>query len=74
MSNDTNTKNRPTHNAFQVRQYKVSGEHRAEYTLIGAAWQHGDGDGFDVILQAFPVNGRVTLRKIKPKSEQAKQA
>ncbi len=70
----TTTKNRPTHNAFAVRKYKQNGAHRAEYTVIGAAWQHGDGEGFDIVLQAFPVNGRVTLRKAQPKSEQAPQA
>ena len=74
MSNDTTTiKTRPTHSAYQVRKYKTNGEYRSEYTLIGAAWPHGDGEGFDILLQAFPVNGRVTLRKNKPKAEQAEK-
>ncbi len=71
MSNDTTVKTRPTHNAFLVRKYKVNGEHRSEYTPIGAAWAHGDGDGYDILLSAFPTNGRVTLRKVKPKPEAA---
>jgi hypothetical protein len=62
---------RPTHPAFLVRKYKKNGEHRAEYTQIGAVWPHQDGDGFDIVLTAFPVNGRVTLRKVKPKHENA---
>jgi hypothetical protein len=78
MSNDTITvptdKNRPTHSAFLVRKYKKNGEHRSEYTNIGAAWPHQDGDGFDIVLTAFPVNGRVTLRKNKPRTEQTEQA
>lgn len=75
MSNDTTTiKTRPTHSAFQVRKYKMNGEYRSEYTNIGAAWIHGDGEGYDIVLQAFPVNGRVTLRKNKPKAEPAPQA
>lgn len=75
MSNTTTTsKQRPTHNAFSVRKYKLNGEHRSEYTLIGAAWLHGDGEGFDIVLQAFPVNGRVTLRKVKPKAGETPQA
>ena len=71
MSDAATPKNRPTHNAFLVRKYKANGEHRAEYTPVGAAWVHGDGEGFDVVLTALPVNGRVTLRKVKPKPEAA---
>jgi hypothetical protein len=76
MSNDTNTNtsNRPTHTAYSVRKYKKNGEYKSQYNAIGAAWQHGDGEGFDIILEAFPVNGRVTLRKPKPKAEQPEQA
>jgi hypothetical protein len=75
MSNDTNTNasNRPTHTAYSVRKYKKNGEYKSQYTVIGAAWQHGDGEGFDIILEAFPVNGRVTLRKPKPRAEQSEQ-
>ncbi len=29
---------------------------------IGAAFQHQDGDGFTVMLQALPLDGRVVLR------------
>jgi hypothetical protein len=71
MSNDTTVKTRPSHDALIVRKYKVNGEHRSQYTNIGAAWIHSDGDGFDIALTAFPVNGRVTLRKVKPKQESA---
>jgi type IV secretory pathway ATPase VirB11/archaellum biosynthesis ATPase len=71
MNKDTAMKTRPTHNAFVVRKYKANGQHRSEYSPIVAAWLHGDGDGFDIVLTAFPVNGRVTLRKVKPKPEEA---
>jgi hypothetical protein len=76
MSNDTTptAKNRPTHTAYSVRKYKKNGEHKSDYTPIGAAWLHGDGNGFDIVLEAFPVSGRVTLRKVKPKAEEAEQA
>ncbi len=74
MSDSTITiptdKNRPTHNAYLVRKYKKNGEHRSEYTNIGAAWPHGDGKGFDIVLTAYPVNGRVTLR-VKQERESA---
>jgi hypothetical protein len=75
MSNDTTTtKQRPTHNAFTVRKYKVNGEHRSQYTKIGAAWQHGDGKGYDVVLECLPVDGRVSLRLNEPKSEPVNEA
>ncbi|MCB1509281.1 MAG: hypothetical protein KDJ36_00125 [Hyphomicrobiaceae bacterium] len=29
---------------------------------VGAAFPHKDGQGFDVVLDALPVSGRITLR------------
>lgn len=66
MSNDTKT-SIPTHIAYSVREYEKNGEPESDWTRIGAAWQHRDGDGFDIRLEAIPVSGRVTLRKNKPK-------
>ena len=75
MSNTTTTsKQRPTHTAYSVRKYTQNGEHKSDWTRIGAAWLHGDGEGFDIVLEAVPVNGRIALRKNKPKSEQAPDA
>ncbi len=34
----------------------------AIWTQIAAGWLHKDGKGYDVPLQAFPVDGRLTLR------------
>ena len=67
MSNDTTTiKTRPTHSAFQVRKYKTNGEYRSEYTLIGAAWPHGDGEGFNLKLEYLPLNNaEIVIRKPK---------
>jgi hypothetical protein len=74
MTNDTTTtKQRPTHTAFSVRKYKQNGAHKSSRTPIGAGWVHGDGEGFDIVLEAFPVNGRVTLRKNRPQTEQLEQ-
>ena len=36
---------------------------------IGSAWAHNDGKGFQVRLDAFPVDGIVTLRVPPPKSD-----
>ncbi len=66
MSNDAKTTS-PTHIAYSVRDYEKHGASESDWTRIGAAWQHRDGEGFDIRLEAFPVSGRVTLRKYKPK-------
>jgi hypothetical protein len=52
----------PTHAAYVV---EGDGE-GAFWTKIGAAWPHDDGDGFNIVLTAFPVSGRLVLRKPKP--------
>lgn len=44
--------------AYTVRQ---SAE-KSYWDRIGAAFPHKDGAGFDLVLDALPVNGRVTLR------------
>jgi hypothetical protein len=44
--------------------YVVEGEgDKAFWTKVGAAWQHDDGQGFNLSLTALPVNGRLVLRK-----------
>ncbi len=37
------------------------------WTKIGAAWAHEDGKGFNIQLEAVPLNGTITLRHPKPK-------
>lgn len=57
--------NRPSHAV-----YVVEGEgERAFWTKIGAAWQHEDGDGFNVTLTAIPLTGRLVIRKPKADRE-----
>jgi hypothetical protein len=60
-------KNSPTHTAYQVREYKSSGEDKASWTRIGSAWAHNDGAGFNIRLDAFPVDGNIVLRTVKEK-------
>lgn len=62
--------NKPTHTAFTVREYKTSdGEVKGRWLEIGAAWVHKDGKGFDVALEALPVDGRLVLRLNEPKDK-----
>jgi hypothetical protein len=57
--------NRPTHTAYSVHVYKKDGQHNSAHR---AAWEHPDGEGFDM---AFPVNARITLRRNRPQTEEA---
>ncbi|HWW87222.1 MAG TPA: hypothetical protein VNZ26_26675 [Vicinamibacterales bacterium] len=74
MTNTTKTNNRPTHTAYSVRDYQKNGKTESDWTRVGVAFAHRDGNGFDILLEAIPVNGRIALRKNKPKSEQAPEA
>lgn len=48
--------------------YAVTGEGKqAFWTRIGSAWQHQHGEGFNIELNALPVNGRIVL--MPPKAE-----
>ena len=49
----------PTYQAYTV----VKREGQDDFWLnIGAAFMHQDGDGFNVMLQALPINGKIVLR------------
>jgi len=37
---------------------------------IGAAFMHQDGEGFNIVLQALPINGKIVLRPPKAQSEE----
>jgi hypothetical protein len=49
--------------AFTVRNYKVGEEEKSEWSKVGIAFPHADGDGYRLQLQALPVDGIVVLRK-----------
>jgi hypothetical protein len=64
-------KTKPSHNAFVVSEYTVGTEKHSAWRKIGVAFAHKDGQGFDVILEAVPVSGKLTLRVPKPDEEVA---
>ncbi|TRL37597.1 hypothetical protein FM996_02220 [Methylosinus sporium] len=65
MKQRNRTNNRPSHAV-----YLVEGEgESAFWTKIGSAWQHEDGDGFNISLSAVPLTGRLVIRKRQPKAE-----
>ena len=60
MSNTTESapSKSPSHIAYQVRE----GKDKGYFTRIGAAWPHKDGKGFNIQLDAVPLDGKITLR------------
>ena len=65
-SEQTPASKTPTYFAYQVRNI---GENDSFWTRIGTVWQHKDGHGFNIELDAFPRDGKVILRT---PAEQAK--
>jgi hypothetical protein len=41
----------------------------AIWTRIGSAWAHADGEGFNIVLDAVPIEGKITLRVPAEKDE-----
>lgn len=59
-------KNRPDLAAYVVRDRD---DKKSTWREIGVAFKHKDGKGFDLLLDAVPVDGRVVLREIEDKAE-----
>jgi hypothetical protein len=61
----------PNYRAYTV----IKREGQDDFWLaIGAAFQHQDGDGFNIVLQALPIDGKIVLRPPKAGDDQAPQA
>ena len=64
MSNENETAastgKRPTYVAYSVRE-RGEGK-KSKFTEIGVVFPHKDGKGFDVLIDAMPLSGRITLR------------
>lgn len=56
----TQTGNAPSHVAYKVSK----GGEKSHWTRIGVAFAHKDGNGFNLILESLPVDGRITLRTV----------
>ena len=54
-----------------LRTYpKDAGEgEKAWWTRVGSAWLNKDGKGFNIVLSALPINGRLVLREYTPEDE-----
>lgn len=70
MSNteNTNTASKlPSHIVYQVRGRK---DQKGIFTRIGAAWPNSDGKGFNVQLDAIPLDGKLSLRVYTPEAKE----
>jgi hypothetical protein len=55
------------------RAYTVIKREGAEdfWLAIGAAFMHQDGDGYNIVLQALPIDGKIVLRLPKSGDDQS---
>ncbi len=68
MTKIENTSKRPTRRVYAVT--KAKGADKGFRTMIGAAWAHQDGKGFNLKIDYFPLNGaEIVIRE--PKADQA---
>lgn len=63
---DATASKTPSHIAYQVRDREGG---KGFFTRIGVAWQHRDGKGFTVQIDAVPLDGRITLRVATEKKD-----
>jgi hypothetical protein len=59
----------PAYRAYTV----VKREGKDDYWLnLGVAFAHEDGEGFNILLQAMPTDGKLVLRRYKEDPEEEK--
>lgn len=72
-SNKSNPNQRPGQNKPLMLGYAVrpirDGQ-KSAWSKIAAAWAHKDGEGFDVRMDALPVDCRLVLRTIQDEDDQ----
>ena len=62
---------KPTHRVYTV----IRREGQDDYWLnIGLAFQHRDGNGFNIVLQALPLDGKIVCREITEEEDQGEPA
>ncbi len=64
----TESSKKPTHRAFVAKTFTgKDGEEKTHWIAIGSAWPTKDGKGFDVRLDALPIDGRIVIKLDEPK-------
>jgi len=63
----TTTESNPVrYDAYAVRDYQQDGQPRAEWSRIGVAFPHKDGQGFKIVLNSLPCDGKIVVRIHQP--------
>jgi hypothetical protein len=58
---DKDQPQQPTHRAYSV----IKREGHDDFWLnLGLAFPHKDGKGFNIMLQAFPLDGKIVCREV----------
>jgi hypothetical protein len=58
----------PAYTAYTVHKREGKDDF---WLAIGAAFMHEDGDGYNIVLQALPIDGKIVLRLPKTQGDQA---
>ena len=56
---------RPSHYVYTVKEGKE--KDNSFWTKIGVVFAHNDGQGFNVMLDAVPLDGKLTVRAVPEK-------
>ncbi len=60
----------PAYRAYTV----IKREGKEDYWLnLGIVFQHEDGEGFNLLLQALPLDGKIVLRTYKEREEEQQE-
>lgn len=67
MTNQTETTGKkPTHAVYYLKPKADSDQ--SDWIKVGAAWEHGDQAGMNLLLNILGQNVPVIVRRIKPKA------
>jgi hypothetical protein len=74
MTRAVSTAQEPTMAKPAYRAYTViKRENKDDYWLnLGVAFPHDDGQGFNLLLQALPIDGKIVLRTYKEDEDEEK--
>ena len=68
---DKDQPRQPTHRAYSV----IRREGQDDFWLnIGLVFPHKDGNGYNIMLQAFPLDGKIVCREITADDETTEQS
>lgn len=72
MSNESQKQSRsPSHIAYHVRE---GDDQKSYFNRIGSVWPNKDGEGYNIQLDCVPVDGRITIRTVQERIQEAKES